>query len=154
MFIISIVSIQRRRSKKRLAPWLTWCTKAKCAFLGLSEAGAETNRRAHAVHPITALQSEYSLWTRDPEADVLGMCRELGIGFVPYSPLGRGFLNGKIKSERICRKTITGTRRRDFRMEIFSAISIWSSELARLRARSDARRHNLRLPGCWHKETT
>ncbi|PYJ49920.1 MAG: aldo/keto reductase [Verrucomicrobia bacterium] len=66
-------------------------------FLGLSEAGAETIRRAHAVHPITALQSEYSLWTRDPEEQVLGVCRELGIGLVPYSPLGRGFLTGKIK---------------------------------------------------------
>jgi aryl-alcohol dehydrogenase-like predicted oxidoreductase len=66
-------------------------------FLGLSEAGAETIRRAHAVHPITALQSEYSLWTRDPEKEVLGVCRELGIGFVPYSPLGRGFLTGQIK---------------------------------------------------------
>jgi len=66
-------------------------------FLGLSEAGAETIRRAHAVHPITALQSEYSLWTRDPEEQVLGACRELGIGLVPYSPLGRGFLTGKIK---------------------------------------------------------
>ena len=71
--------------------------KGKVRFLGLSEAGAETIRRAHAVHPITALQSEYSLWTRDPEAEVLGVCRELGIGFVPYSPLGRGFLTGKIK---------------------------------------------------------
>src|SRR5436309_5602952 len=70
----------------------------KVRFLGLSEAGAETIRRAHAVHPITALQSEYSLWTRDPEAEVLDVCRELGIGFVPYSPLGRGFLTGKIKS--------------------------------------------------------
>lgn len=69
----------------------------KVRFLGLSEAGAETIRRAHAVHPITALQSEYSLWTRDPEAEVLGVCRELGIGFVPYSPLGRGFLTGKIQ---------------------------------------------------------
>ena len=66
-------------------------------FLGLSEAGAETIRRAHTVHPITALQSEYSLWTRDPEEQVLGVCRELGIGLVPYSPLGRGFLTGKIK---------------------------------------------------------
>ena len=66
-------------------------------FLGLSEAGAETIRRAHAVHPITALQSEYSLWTRDPEQEVLDVCRELGIGFVPYSPLGRGFLTGQIK---------------------------------------------------------
>jgi aryl-alcohol dehydrogenase-like predicted oxidoreductase len=71
--------------------------KGKVRFLGLSEAGAKTIRRAHAIHPITALQSEYSLWTRDPEADVLGVCRELGIGFVPYSPLGRGFLTGKIK---------------------------------------------------------
>jgi aryl-alcohol dehydrogenase-like predicted oxidoreductase len=72
--------------------------EGKVRFLGLSEAGAETTRRAHAVHPITALQSEYSLWTRDPEAEVLGVCRELGIGFVPYSPLGRGFLTGKIQS--------------------------------------------------------
>jgi aryl-alcohol dehydrogenase-like predicted oxidoreductase len=69
----------------------------KVRFLGLSEAGAETIRRAHAVHPITALQSEYSLWTRDPEKEVLAVCRELGIGFVPYSPLGRGFLTGQIK---------------------------------------------------------
>jgi aryl-alcohol dehydrogenase-like predicted oxidoreductase len=71
--------------------------KGKVRFLGLSEAGPETIRRAHAVHPITALQSEYSLWTRDPEKEVLGVCRELGIGFVPYSPLGRGFLTGQIK---------------------------------------------------------
>ncbi len=71
--------------------------EGKVRFLGLSEAGAQTIRRAHAVHPITALQSEYSLWTRDPEAEVLGVCRELGIGFVPYSPLGRGFLTGKIR---------------------------------------------------------
>src|SRR2546421_1720527 len=69
----------------------------KVRYLGLSEAGADTIRRADAVHPITALQSEYSLWTRDPEAEVLDVCRELGIGFVPYSPLGRGFLTGKIK---------------------------------------------------------
>jgi aryl-alcohol dehydrogenase-like predicted oxidoreductase len=71
--------------------------KGKVRFLGLSEAGAETIRRAHAVHPITALQSEYSLWTRDPEREVLGVCRELGIGLVPYSPLSRGFLTGQIK---------------------------------------------------------
>jgi len=71
--------------------------RGKVRFLGLSEAGVETIRRAHAVYPITALQSEYSLWTRDPEAEVLGVCRELGIGFVPYSPLGRGFLTGKIR---------------------------------------------------------
>jgi aryl-alcohol dehydrogenase-like predicted oxidoreductase len=71
--------------------------EGKVRFLGLSEAGSGTIRRAHAVHPITALQSEYSLWTRDPEAELLGVCRELGIGFVPYSPLGRGFLTGKIR---------------------------------------------------------
>ena len=69
----------------------------KVRHLGLSEAGAATIRRAHAVHPITALQSEYSLWTRDPEDGVLATCRELGIGLVAYSPLGRGFLTGQIK---------------------------------------------------------
>ena len=69
----------------------------KVRYLGLSEAGSETIRRAHAVHPITALQSEYSLWTREPEDEILPTCRELGIGFVPYSPLGRGFLTGQIK---------------------------------------------------------
>jgi aryl-alcohol dehydrogenase-like predicted oxidoreductase len=71
--------------------------EGKVRFLGMSEASAKTIRRAHAVHPITALQSEYSLWTRDPEDEVLPTCRELGIGFVPYSPLGRGFLTGKIQ---------------------------------------------------------
>jgi aryl-alcohol dehydrogenase-like predicted oxidoreductase len=70
--------------------------EGKVRFLGLSEAGPETLRRAHATHPITALQSEYSLWSRDPEDGVLATCRELGIGFVPYSPLGRGFLTGQI----------------------------------------------------------
>ena len=69
----------------------------KVRYLGLSEAATETMRRAHAVHPITAVQSEYSLWTRDPEDGVLQTCRELGIGFVPFSPLGRGFLTGQIK---------------------------------------------------------
>jgi len=66
----------------------------KVRYIGLSEVSAATLERAHSVHPITALQSEYSLWTRDPEAGVLAACRRLGIGFVPYSPLGRGFLTG------------------------------------------------------------
>jgi aryl-alcohol dehydrogenase-like predicted oxidoreductase len=70
----------------------------KVRFLGLSEAGPETIRRAHAVHPISALQSEYSLWSRDPEDEVLETLRELGIGLVAYSPLGRGFLTGAITS--------------------------------------------------------
>jgi aryl-alcohol dehydrogenase-like predicted oxidoreductase len=72
--------------------------EGKVLHVGLSEAGAQTIRRAHAVHPIAAVQSEYSLWTRDPEEEVLPTCRELGIGFVPYSPLGRGFLSGRFKS--------------------------------------------------------
>ena len=67
-------------------------SEGKVRYLGLSEAGPETLRRAHAAHPVTALQSEYSLWTREPEDTVLPVCRELGIGFVAYSPLGRGFL--------------------------------------------------------------
>jgi aryl-alcohol dehydrogenase-like predicted oxidoreductase len=69
----------------------------KVRFIGLSEASAATIRRAHAVHPITAIQSEYSLWTRDPEQEVLATCRGLGIGFVAYAPLGRGFLTGRFK---------------------------------------------------------
>jgi aryl-alcohol dehydrogenase-like predicted oxidoreductase len=72
--------------------------QGKVRALGLSEASAATIRRAHKVHPIAAVQSEYSLWTRDPEAEVLPTCRELGIGFVPYSPLGRGFLAGAIRT--------------------------------------------------------
>jgi aryl-alcohol dehydrogenase-like predicted oxidoreductase len=68
----------------------------KVIHYGLSEAGAQTIRRAHAVHPVTAIQSEYSIWTRDPEPEVLPACEELGIGFVPWSPLGQGFLTGKI----------------------------------------------------------
>jgi aryl-alcohol dehydrogenase-like predicted oxidoreductase len=73
-------------------------TQGKIRHIGLSEAWVANIRRAHAVHPITALQSEYSLWTRDPERDVLPLLHELGIGFVPYSPLGRGFLTGQIRS--------------------------------------------------------
>jgi aryl-alcohol dehydrogenase-like predicted oxidoreductase len=70
--------------------------EGKVKHFGLSEASAQSIRRAHAVQPVTAVQSEYSLWTRDPEAEVLPVCEELGIGFVPFSPLGAGFLTGKI----------------------------------------------------------
>jgi aryl-alcohol dehydrogenase-like predicted oxidoreductase len=70
----------------------------KVRHIGLSEASVDTIRRAHAVHPITALQNEWSLWTRDPEEGAIQACRELGIGFVAYSPLGRGFLSGRIRS--------------------------------------------------------
>jgi aryl-alcohol dehydrogenase-like predicted oxidoreductase len=72
--------------------------EGKIRHIGLSEASAETIRRAHAVHPVTAVQTEYSLWTRDVEAEILPTCRELGIGFVAYSPLGRGFLSGRFTS--------------------------------------------------------
>jgi aryl-alcohol dehydrogenase-like predicted oxidoreductase len=72
--------------------------EGKVRHIGLSEAAPDTIRRAHAVHPITALQTEYSLWTRDPEEEILPLLRELGIGFVPYSPLGRGFLTGALRS--------------------------------------------------------
>src|SRR3989441_3547143 len=71
--------------------------EGKIRHIGLSEASEKTLRRAAKVHPITALQTEYSLWSRDPEAGILATCRELGIGFVAYSPLGRGFLTGQIK---------------------------------------------------------
>jgi aryl-alcohol dehydrogenase-like predicted oxidoreductase len=72
--------------------------EGKVRYLGLSEAGPETIRRAYATHPISALQTEYSLWSREPEDEILPVTRELGIGFVAYSPLGRGFLTGQIKS--------------------------------------------------------
>jgi aryl-alcohol dehydrogenase-like predicted oxidoreductase len=83
----------------------------KVRHLGLSEAGPDTIRRAHRVHPITALQTEYSLWSREPEDGLLSLCRELGIGFVAYSPLGRGFLSGRF---RRFEDLPAGDRRRDF----------------------------------------
>ena len=72
--------------------------EGKVVHFGLSEAAASTIRRAHAVHPVAAVQSEYSLWARDPEAEVLPACEELGIGFVPWSPLGQGFLTGAVRA--------------------------------------------------------
>jgi aryl-alcohol dehydrogenase-like predicted oxidoreductase len=73
--------------------------EGKVRYIGLSEAAASTIRRAHRIHPITAVETEYSLWSRDVEDEILPTCRELGIGFVPYSPLGRGFLTGQIKKK-------------------------------------------------------
>ena len=87
--------------------------QGKVRHFGLSEAGAQTIRRAHAVQRVTAVQSEYSLWWRRPEGEVLPVCAELGIGFVPYSPLGRGFLTGGIDSGmHTWRRTRTATRGR------------------------------------------
>lgn len=85
--------------------------EGKVRYLGLSEVSPSTLRRAHAVHPITAVQSEYSLWTRDPEDGILAACRELGVGFVPFSPLGRGFLAGTVR-------TLEGLPSNDFRREV------------------------------------
>jgi aryl-alcohol dehydrogenase-like predicted oxidoreductase len=82
--------------------------QGKVRYLGLSEASAKTIRRAHATYPIAALQSEYSLWTREHEVDIIPTCRELGVGFVPYSPLGRGFLTGQVKSAEFGPKDFRG----------------------------------------------
>ena len=94
----------------------------KVKYLGLSEASATTIRRAHVVHPITALQTEYSLWTRDVETDILPTLRELGIGFVPYSPLGRGFLTGAItKPEELDKTDARALRMPRFAADAFDA---------------------------------
>lgn len=90
----------------------------KVRYLGLSEAAPATIRRAQTVHPISALQTEYSLWSREPEAEILPTCRELGIGFVPYSPLGRGFLTGRIKRpEDLSQEDFRATRYPRFQAE-------------------------------------
>lgn len=104
-------------------------TAGKVRWLGLSEAGPETIRKAHATHPIAALQTEYSVWSRDPEAEILPTCRELGIGFVAYSPLGRGFLTGRFRTpeeipESDRRKTLPRFREENFarNMEIVRGV--------------------------------
>jgi aryl-alcohol dehydrogenase-like predicted oxidoreductase len=79
--------------------------EGKVRHFGMSEAGAKTIRRAHAVQPVTALQNEYSLWTRNPEKEILSLCEELGIGFVAFTPLGAGFLTGKINEKTVFDKT-------------------------------------------------
>ena len=86
------------RSRRRSAAWPSWCARGRSATSAFPKRGPRRCGGPHAVHPIAALQSEYSLWERDVEADILPVCRELGIGFVPYSPLGRGFLTGQIRS--------------------------------------------------------
>ena len=94
----------------------------KVRFLGLSEASPATIRRAHATHPISALQTEYSLWTRDPEAEILPTVRELGIGFVAYSPLGRGFLTGRFRGDaRLRARTTSGRNHPRFQGDNFAA---------------------------------
>jgi aryl-alcohol dehydrogenase-like predicted oxidoreductase len=97
-------------SRRRWAPCPTSLIGGKVRYIGLSEASASTLRRAHAVNPITALQTEYSLWSRDVEEEILPTCRELGIGFVAYSPLGRGWLSGAMTAPEVL---APGDRRRN-----------------------------------------
>ncbi len=128
--------------------------QGKVLHLGLSEAAPETIRRAHAVHPITAVQSEYSLWTRDPEDEVLPTCRELGIGFVPYSPLGRGFLSGRFTSpdqleEGDFRRT--GPR---FTGENLEANLELASKVAAIAENRGSRRPSWRSHGCSRRAMT
>jgi aryl-alcohol dehydrogenase-like predicted oxidoreductase len=110
--------------------------EGKVRHFGLSEAGAATIRRAHAVHPVTAVQSEYSLWTRDPEPEVLPTCAELGIGFVPFSPLGKGFLTGTVTAD-------TQFAPDDFRRRVprFEAANLAANQalVDRVRALAEAR---------------
>lgn len=112
--------------------------EGKVRHFGLSEASAATIRRAHAVHPVTALQSEYSLWTRDPESEVLPVLGELGIGFVPFSPLGKGFLTGTVdRSTAFAEGDIRGTIPR-FSEENRSANEVLVDHVAALAAAKDA----------------
>ncbi len=107
----------------------------KVRYLGMSEAAPATLRRACAVHPITALQTEYSLWTRDPEGEILATCRELNVGFVAYSPLGRGFLTGRFKKSE------------DFSDD-------WPRPWSRSPARRAAHQRRLLWPGCYAEAKT
>ena len=128
--------------------------EGKVLHIGLSEAGPETIRRAHAVHPIAALQTEYSLWTRDPEAELLPLLRELGIGFVPYSPLGHGFLTGTIRSPDDS-LTMTGARPTRASAKATSRRTSASSTRSRPSPpNSTPHRRRSRWPGCSHKATT
>ncbi len=114
----------------------------KVKYLGLSEASPATIRRAHAVHPITALQPEYSLWTRDVEAEILPTLRELGIGFVPYSPLGRGFLTGTITADT----KLSSTDSRAMRMPRFMGENLGKNQVIVERVRAIAERKGVK-PG-------
>ena len=128
--------------------------EGKILHIGLSEAGPETIRRAHAVHPIAALQTEYSLWTRDPEGALLPLLRELGVGFVPYSPLGHGFLTGRSAPPRSS-QTMTGARpTRGSPRATSSRTSASSTRSGSSPPSSTPPRHRSRWRGCSPKATT
>ena len=128
-------------------------TAGKVRYLGLSEAGPQTIRRAHTVHPISALQTEYSLWSREPEDEILPTLRELGIGLVPYSPLGRGFLTGRFKRYEDLAEpmTIVGIRR-GFRGKTSRKTWNWSSGWNRWLPAKGLPPANWPLPGYWRRE--
>ncbi len=120
----------------------------KVHYLGLSEAAPATIRRAMKVHPISALQTEYSLWTRDVEAEILPVCRELGIGFVAYSPWGVAFSPRNLRKPGTCRLAIGAGTRRGSRKTISSATGSWWTELNCWRSGRNARRRNWLWAGC------
>ena len=122
--------------------------EGKIGHIGLSEVSAQTLRAACAVHPITALQSEWSLFTRGIEAEIVPTARELGVGIVPYSPVGRGFLTGAYSSVEISPKTTSAATSRAFRATTSRRTCASSSACARSRPRSGARRSSSRWPGC------
>jgi aryl-alcohol dehydrogenase-like predicted oxidoreductase len=112
--------------------------EGKVKHFGLSEAGADTIRRAHTVQPVAALQSEYSLWARDPEEEVLPLCKELGIGFVPWSPLGQGFLTGTIDPKQTFRKDDVRSRFPRFTPEAMQANQALVDVVTRIAKTKDA----------------
>ncbi|MFC7052363.1 aldo/keto reductase [Hansschlegelia quercus] len=124
----------------------------KVRAFGLSEASAATIRKAHAVHPVSAVQSEYSLWTRDPEAEVLPVCRELGIGFVPYSPLGRGFLSGQVRDLASLPKDDYRRSSPRFQGEAFDANLALVATLEDLAGRKNATAAQLALAWLLHQD--
>ena len=139
-----------RPSRTRWAPWPSWCEAGKVRFLGLSEACAGRPFGARKVHPITALQTEYSLWSRDPEDEVLADLRELGIGFVAYSPLGRGFLTGRLQEPRGLPgrglpALVAALPGREFRQEPGAR---WT-RIRRWRATRGCTPRSSPSPGCW-----
>ena len=125
--------------------------QGKVKHFGLSEAGAQTIRRAHAVQPVAAVQSEYSLWTRGPEADVLPTLDELGIGFVPYSPLGKGFLTGKVDANTQLDSTDFRSMLPRFTPEARGANQALVDLLVRGANAGRRRPPRSRWPGCWRR---
>ena len=123
--------------------------EGKVRHFGLSEAGAATIRRAHAVFPVTAVQSEYSLWTRDPEPEVLPACAELGIGFVPFSPLGKGFLTGTVSADATFAPDEIRARVPRFEAENLAANQALVDHVRRSPTRAGRRPARWRSRGCW-----